>query len=102
MAPGHIVRTWLTAAKLTQTFVSSPANQSFKAQADSFGVSGSTTGRLGLIEECVVDVKSFLHMYDYAIKVWQMSNLLIAKSLNRIKKRGFPGGIVSEENAYQA
>ena len=46
------------------------AHQGMKAPTDCLSVRGGAAGCFRLNEEIVVDVKSFLHMYNYAIKVW--------------------------------
>jgi hypothetical protein len=47
-------------------------DERFQAQPHRFGVCRGSASGLSLLKELPVDVERLLHMYDYAIQVWQM------------------------------
>ena len=48
------------------------ANHGFKAHPDCGGIGRSTRGPSCLLQEILVNMKSLLHTYDFAILVWQL------------------------------
>ena len=69
-APRDILRKRLRSTELAQALVSGRAHQGLQTETDGLGVSRGTARQFGLLEDGVVDVESFLHMDNYAMKVW--------------------------------
>ena len=58
------------AAERPQPLVRAVANQRLETETNGIGICLGTAGRLGVSQQPLVDMKGFLHTYDYAIDVW--------------------------------